>query len=122
MSVQERIRAQGTTKSHFLCLLASLSPCLLVWLLAIVYLTYPGVAWSRPPHKRALADYFGPFLAKKLNDCQTCHLPDKPGVDPLVAGKPHNPFGARLKAAKSELKKLRKPTDIASRLDFVAEE
>jgi hypothetical protein len=91
-------------------------------LLAIVYLTYPGVAWSRPPHKRALADYFGPFLAKKLNDCQTCHLPDKPGVDPLVAGKPHNPFGARLKAAKSELKKLRKPTDIASRLDFVAEE
>jgi hypothetical protein len=69
-----------------------------------------------------LADYFGPFLAKKLNDCQTCHLPDKPGADPLVAGKPHNPFGARLKAAKSELKKLRKPTDIASRLDFVAEE
>jgi uncharacterized protein DUF1553/uncharacterized protein DUF1549 len=88
----------------------------------IAVLILHGVAWSRPPHKRALADYLGPFLAKKLNDCQTCHLPDKPGVDPLVAGKPHNPFGARLKTAKSELKKLKKPTDIAYRLGFVAEE
>jgi hypothetical protein len=80
------------------------------------------MASARPPHKKALAEYFGPFLAKKLNDCQTCHLPDKPGVDPLAAGKPHNPFGARLKAAKSELKKLGKPTDIPARLEFIAEE
>ena len=35
-------------------------------------------AFARPPHKKALADYFGPFFAKKLNDCRTCHLPDKP--------------------------------------------
>src|SRR6266571_1450093 len=83
---------------------------------------YPSVAWSRPPHKRALAEYLGPFLAKKLNDCQTCHLPEKPGVDSSIVGKPHNPFGARLKAVKSELKKLGKPTDIPSRLEFIAQE
>src|SRR5206468_16626 len=78
--------------------------------------------FARPPHKKAMADYFGPYLAKKLNDCQTCHLPDKPGVDPAVAGKPHNPFGARLKAVKVELRKLGKPTDIPARLEFIAEE
>jgi hypothetical protein len=49
-------------------------------------------------------------------------LPDKPGVDPNVAGKPHNPFGARLKAVKSELKKQGKPTDISARLDFISDE
>ena len=53
-----------------------------------------STASARPPHKKALADYFGPYLAKKLNDCQTCHLPDKPGADATAAGKPHNPFGA----------------------------
>jgi len=89
-------------------------------LFAGLWVGYPSVAWSRPPHKRALAEYLGPFLAQKLNDCQTCHLPEKPGVDYSVVGKPHNPFGARLKAVKSELKKLRKPTDIPSRLDFIA--
>jgi hypothetical protein len=49
-------------------------------------------------------------------------LPDQPGTDPLVSGKPHNPFGARLKAAKAELKKLGKPTDIPSRLEYIAQE
>jgi hypothetical protein len=87
-----------------------------------LWVCYPPMAWSRPPHKRALAEYLGPFLAKKLNDCQTCHLPDKPGLDAAVAGKPHNSFGARLKAVKSELNKLGEPTDIPSRLDFIAEE
>jgi len=41
-----------------------------------------SLALARPPHKRALVDYFGPFLAKKLNDCRTCHLPDKPVSTP----------------------------------------
>ena len=31
-------------------------------------------AQARPPHKKALADYLGPGLARKLNDCRTCHL------------------------------------------------
>jgi hypothetical protein len=40
----------------------------------------------------------------------------------LASPKPHNPFGARLKAAKAELKKLGKPTDIPSRLEYIAQE
>ena len=31
-------------------------------------------ARARPPHKKALADYLGPGLARKLNDCRTCHV------------------------------------------------
>jgi hypothetical protein len=79
---------------------------------------------ARPPHRQALADYFGPFLAKKLNDCRTCHLPDPLGQSSgvLVSDKPHNAFGARLKAVKRELRKAGKPITIAARLEAVADE
>src|SRR5207244_2407424 len=59
---------------------------------AVLACAWPSPAWAKPAHKKALADYFGPFLAKKLNDCQTCHLPDKTGDED---DKPHNPFGIR---------------------------
>src|SRR6266849_9224853 len=79
---------------------------------------------ARPAHKRALADYFGPFLPKHLNDCRTCHLPDPPGSadNSEPSAKPHNPFGARLKAVKSELRKADKKTSIAARLEAIANE
>ena len=57
---------------------------------------------ARPPHKKALADYLGPLLAQRLNDCRTCHVPAQDGDDDLE-DKPHNPFGARLKRVKAEL-------------------
>ncbi|MFL5245031.1 MAG: DUF1549 and DUF1553 domain-containing protein [Gemmataceae bacterium] len=85
----------------------------------------PAIAQARPAHKRALADYFGPFLAKKLNDCQTCHVPDKPrDAKPFTEAKdkPHNVFGARLKAVKKELDKAGKKSDIVSRIEAIAEE
>jgi hypothetical protein len=96
----------------------------IVSLLAAWLVSLPSAAFARPAHKKALAEYFGPFLAKRLNDCRTCHLPDPPGETSAAfpQSKPHNPFGARLKAVKKELKKLGKPTDIATRLEFVAEE
>jgi hypothetical protein len=79
--------------------------------------------WARPPYKKALADYFGPYLAAKLNDCRTCHLPDSGKDDPLAANeKPHNVFGARLKAIKRELSKTGKSTSITARLEAIAEE
>jgi hypothetical protein len=83
-----------------------------------------GSLQARPVHKQALADYFGPFLAKKLNDCRTCHLPDQSSaaVTDLPQDKPHNPFGARLKAVKSELRQAGKMTTIAARLEAIAEE
>jgi hypothetical protein len=51
-------------------------------------------------------------------------LPDPPGqaADSLADGKPHNAFGARLKAVKRELRKAGKPITIAARLEAVAGE
>lgn len=85
-----------------------------------------GSALARPAHKQALADYLGPFATKSIIDCRTCHVPDKPGSAPAVPGdmeeRPHNPFGARLKEVRGELKKAGKPVDIADRLDAIANE
>src|SRR5262249_20577496 len=73
---------------------------------------------ARPPHKRAIADHLGDFLPAKLNACVLCHLPEQAGVE----GKPHNPFGARLKAIGIELAKAGRPSDLPSRFDAIAEE
>ena len=78
-------------------------------------------ALARPPHKKALADYLGPGLAGKLNDCRTCHVVPEPGADP-AEDRPHNAFGKRLKAVRSQLKKAGKPTDIPARVDALASE
>jgi hypothetical protein len=81
--------------------------------------------FGRPPHKQALADYLGPFANPKLIDCRTCHLPDPQNVTKAATeseDKPHNAFGARVKAVKAELRKAGKPTTIADRLDALAEE
>ncbi|MCI0380974.1 MAG: DUF1549 domain-containing protein, partial [Gemmataceae bacterium] len=86
-----------------------------------------GVCWTnlhaRPAHKQALGQYFGQFLSKKLNDCRMCHLPDAPNAkEEENVEKPHNPFGARLKAVRNELRKAGKPTTIDARLDAVLNE
>jgi hypothetical protein len=80
------------------------------------------VVQARPAHKRALADFFGPLLPKKLNDCRTCHLPDRPGDQAKDDEKPHNPFGARLKAVRGELRKAGKSTTLIDRLLAIADE
>src|SRR5262249_27830380 len=80
-------------------------------------------AQARPPHKKALADFLGPYLNAKLNDCRTCHVPDQGTQDPFGSTeKPHNPFGARLKAVRRELSKAGKSTSIAARIEAIAEE
>jgi len=91
---------------------------------AAVSLLIASALHARPVHKQALADYFGPYLSRKLNDCRTCHLPEQPGEskNDLTAEKPHNAFGARLKAVKSELRKAGKKTTIADRLEAIANE
>jgi hypothetical protein len=92
-------------------------------ILASCLLWLPSPVNARPAHKQALADYFGPFLAARLNDCRTCHLPDK-GVksDEDEVDKPHNVFGARLKEIKSRLRKAGKKIDIPSRIEAIADE
>jgi len=82
----------------------------------------PASLQARPPYKKALADYYGPFLPSRLNDCRTCHLPSKPGDKEDADDKPHNAFGARLKKVKKELEKAGKKTDIISRLQAIADE
>jgi hypothetical protein len=80
----------------------------------------PAFAHARPPYKKALADFLGLDANSKLNDCRTCHVPETPDMPEGV--KPHNPFGARLKAVKDELKKAGRKTDIVSRILAVADE
>jgi hypothetical protein len=92
---------------------------------AILALLFLGSspAWARPVHKQALADYFGPFLAKKLNDCRTCHLPVAKGKKgDTLEERPHNAFGERLDDVKYELRKAGKKFDIPARLEAVADE
>lgn len=96
-----------------------------LFLIAIfVGLACPLSTHARPAHKQALAQYFGPFLPKKLNDCRTCHLPEKSGYPKEEEDyeKPHNAFGARLKAVKEELRKVGKKTTLDARLDAILKE
>src|SRR5262245_26732325 len=86
--------------------------------LALLFLSPPTLL-AKPAHKKAFADYMGPFLVAKLNDCRTCHLPDKGESD---AEKPHNPFGARLAALRGQLSNAGKKHDIVARLEAAAEE
>ncbi len=78
-------------------------------------------AMARPPHKKALADYLGLGPARKLNDCRTCHVVPEPGAD-STDERPHNPFGKRLKAVRSELKRSGKPSGILARIEAIADE
>jgi hypothetical protein len=86
-----------------------------------VCLILAAPASARPAHKQALAQYFGSYLPKKLNDCRTCHLPDKP-MAKEDDEKPHNPFGKRLAEVRAELKEAGKPTSLDARLDAILDE
>jgi hypothetical protein len=78
---------------------------------------------ARPAHKQALAQYFGPLLPKKLNDCRTCHLPEDPGeASQEDVERPHNSFGARLKAVRSGLRKAGKSATLEASLEAILEE
>jgi len=79
---------------------------------------------AKPAYKKSLADHYGPLLVRSLDQCTTCHAPEK-GTEPKFntsLENPHNAFGARLMAVAAELVKKRKPTDILTRLDAVASE
>src|SRR5436190_14816805 len=88
----------------------------------VVVAAATSTASAKPAHKQAFADFFGPFLAQKLNNCQTCHLPDAPNAPADASDKPHNVFGARLKEVRKTLSKAGKKTDLESRLLHVLDE
>src|SRR5260370_757651 len=89
-------------------------------IVCVVVVAMASVTGARPAHKKALADFLGPALPQHLNDCRTCHLPDKPGAKEKA--KPHNLFGARLQAVRKELHKAGKDLSIAARLMAIADE
>jgi hypothetical protein len=90
---------------------------------ALALLWSSSVVLATPQNRKTFAEHFGPFLAKKLNDCRLCHLPEKPGVVPgEETDRPHNSFGERLKEMRQELKKTGKPNDIVARLQAIAAE
>src|SRR5438876_3359248 len=80
--------------------------------------------WARatPANKAALDRHFEGFLAKNLSACMTCHLPSDKKDPQNLDEFPHNPFGARLRAAKKELAAQGKSTDIPARIALVANE
>ncbi|MFO0880065.1 MAG: DUF1549 and DUF1553 domain-containing protein [Gemmataceae bacterium] len=79
-----------------------------LYLLTLVLLAAP--VHGRPAYKKALADLLALPAVSRLNDCATCHLPGKED------DRPHNAFGARLAAARSEFRKAGKPHDITARI------
>jgi hypothetical protein len=97
----------------------SRSPLLALGAVALA-LSLPPAAQARPAYRKALVDLLELPQASRLNDCRTCHLPDKPGA--AADDKPHNAFGKRLKAVRAELRKAGKPADITARLLAIADE
>src|SRR5262245_60927647 len=89
-------------------------------LLALALPLFASSASARPAYRRALAELLDLPSSSRLNDCRTCHLPLQPGAD--EKDRPHNAFGARLKAVRSALRKSGKPTDIAARILHIAAE
>jgi len=87
-----------------------------------ISLLIPFAVHARPQYKKAVADHFGPLLAKKLNDCALCHLPETPDAKHDETEKPHNEFGKRLVKVKAELRKAKKSADIIDRIYAVADE
>src|SRR5437762_9821115 len=79
-------------------------------------------AQGTPANNTALDRHFDRFLPKKLNACTTCHLPSDKKDPQNLEEFPHNPFGARLRAAKKELAAQSKPTDIPARIALIANE
>src|SRR5438045_2280559 len=90
---------------------------------AIAILAACAPARGTPANRRAFADFFGPFLSRRLDNCGACHLPVKPGTIPTsLADFPHNPFGHRLAILGDELRKAGKKADIATRIRLVSAE
>src|SRR5579872_6616898 len=80
---------------------------MLAGLVALASIQTPVAA--TPANRAALSRLFGRFLARKLDNCTTCHLPLQPGKSPTsLADFPHNPFGNRLRLVGDELRRAGK--------------
>src|SRR5262249_50972677 len=78
-------------------------------------------AHARPPPQKAPAAYPRAAPARTPTDCRPCHVEPEPDADPSE-DRPHNAFGRRLKAVRTELKKAGKPSGIPARIEAIAGE
>ena len=77
---------------------------------------------ATPANKTAIEKHLGPLLADTMQNCAICHTHDHgTGLESLEEF-PHNPFGNRIRTAKTELKDAGKRTRISDRLSHVAGE
>ncbi|HEY2952247.1 MAG TPA: DUF1549 and DUF1553 domain-containing protein [Verrucomicrobiae bacterium] len=90
--------------------------------LICLQLILPSASHATPVNKAALDNYYGPFLARTLNACTTCHLLSANKAPENLDEFPHNSFGARLRLLGKELSREGKRNDIATRLALVANE
>jgi hypothetical protein len=77
-------------------------------------------ATATPANKAAFNRHFDRFLSKNLQSCSTCHLPSDKKDPESLEDFPHNPFGAAVKMAGSQLRSEGKKRDMAARLEIVA--
>lgn len=76
--------------------------CFLLSLSALILCLSATSLRATPANKAALERHFGDFLGSGLRSCTTCHLPGHPKEPEDLEEIPHNPFGARLAAARNE--------------------
>src|SRR4051794_38704320 len=77
-------------------------------------------AGATPANKVALERHFGTFLPKAMRNCSTCHQPTDKKDPESLEEIPHNPFGAALRKAGSQLRSEGKKREMSARLDIVA--
>ena len=88
---------------------------------ALVSGIFPA-AEGTPANKAALERHYDLFLGKKLQSCQTCHLPSTVKNPEDLAEIPHNAFGRRVRELGREMAGEGKGRDLGTRLAAVAEE
>lgn len=112
--------AQERSRELFLTIAERTSLCLI----SLGLLFAATMTRATPANRVALAKHYDRFLARRLDNCLTCHLPSRhPAVQPVTLSDfPHNPFGDRLRRVAGELSRQNKKTDIVTRLQFIAKE
>lgn len=93
-----------------------------ILLLLAVPLAVGSLAQARPTYKASLARSVGTPLAKKLNDCRTCHTASEDDDSAQINGRTLNVYGQRLRKVVPELRAAKKRAGITNRLEAIADE
>jgi len=95
---------------------------LAILLLLAIPLGVGSLAQARPTYKATLARFAGMALAKRLNDCRTCHTASEDDDSAQINGRTLNVYGQRLRKVIPELRAVKKRAGITDRLEAIADE